>query len=85
MSNTEQQPRMAYTAVMNTKGEVRLGIATEGEPGYSPVREDSDAGGTFETYDAAQRVAEAYNERLGLTPAEATMLVLTTMGPEGRQ
>lgn len=71
--------RIAYTAVLTDAGEYRLGIAKEGETGYYAVREDSDAGGAFESLASARIAADAYNERLGLTKKEAAILVCGTM------
>lgn len=70
--------RSAYTAVIEERGYC-LGVAVEGEAGYHPVREDSDAGGTFETYELASACADAYNASLGLTKEEATRIVISTM------
>lgn len=72
-------PRKVYTPVLENGW--RLGIAVEGSPGYFPVREDSDAGGTFPNRKAAQGVADAYNEKLGFTPQQAAAVVATTLAP----
>jgi hypothetical protein len=77
--------RFAYVGVITAQGECRIGIAVEGEPGYNQVREDSDVGGTYETIDAAQKVADVYNERRGIDAEEAHKIVISTMGPGGVQ
>lgn len=80
-----KQKRLAYTAVIDEKGQHRLGIATDGEAGYNKVREDSDAGGTFATREAANACADAYNEGLGLTKEEALEIVLSSMRGTGKR
>lgn len=72
----------AYTAVITESGKYRLGIAVEGEPGYYKVKEDSDAGGTFDSYDEAQGVAQAYNDGLGITAPRAAEIVASSMGAQ---
>lgn len=76
-----KEPRRAYVAVVE-EGGYRLGVAVEGENGYHPVREDSDVGGLFGTYDEADSIAKKMNEGLGLDPREVTKIVISTMrGP----
>lgn len=76
---------IAYTAVINDKGENRLGIAKRDQPGYYPIRDEFDLGGTYESYDAATRVAELANERLGLTKQEAQLIVLSSIRAQDEQ
>lgn len=75
----QQQQRLAYTAVLEEDGKYRLGIAKEGEPGYYKVDPTSDAGGEFPDMESAQKVADAYNENLGLSKVEAFEIVGSTM------
>lgn len=76
--------RSAYCAVLDVKGQARLAIAVEGTEGYYPVKEDSDAGGTFASYDEAADCADRYNERMGLSKMESAKVVLSTMGESRR-
>ena len=78
------QGRMVYTAIVTDTG-FRLGIAKEGEAGYYVIRKNSDAGGTFESYKAAQVVADAYNERLGVSKEDAFQVVCDTMRRQNRR
>ncbi len=71
--------KLAYTAVINDKGEYRLAIAKWGEAGYYGIKDDSDAGGTFDSLAEARTAADAYNERLGLSPLDALKIVWDTI------
>lgn len=75
---TTKTKRRAYVAVTDECG-YRLGIAVEGEKGYHPTKPDSDAGAPFGSYEAASAAADAYNESLGLTKAEAHAIVASSM------
>lgn len=70
---------VAYVAVIDEKGDVRMGVATEGERGYTPVREDSDLGGTYSDYKVATLVADEMNERLGVSREDALKIVASSM------
>lgn len=77
------EKRKAYVAVIDEDGTHRLGIVVEGEKGYHKTKEDSDAGGPITTREEALKIAEAYNESLGLSPLEAAKIVASTMpGPQ---
>ena len=65
--------RYAYVAV--TSPEPSLGIAVEGEPGYTPVE-----GLTYDSYDAAASIADGMNLHIGLSVCDALMIVGSTMG-----
>lgn len=71
--------RLAYVAVITDGGEYRLGIAKEGESGYYAVDPTSDAGGDFNSHEEASKVADAYNENLGLSKEEAFKIIGSTM------
>jgi len=75
---------MAYTAVIDTSGDVRMGVAERNRPGYSPIKDEADLGGTYESYEQAQEIAAALNKRLGLTKEEASKIVLSSMFPGAR-
>ena len=83
MSGQAAEGRIAYTAVINEAGEIRLGVAKEGEAGYYATKDGSTAGGTFETLEAAREAADGFNERLGLSPKAAALIVLGTMRGKG--
>lgn len=75
------RPReIAYTVVLDPQGKWRLGIAERNSPGYYPVKEESDAGGTFKNREEGQGIADDYNKRLGLTPLQAMEIVLSSLG-----
>lgn len=71
--------RTAYVAVIDDKGAHRLGLAVEGEAGYHPAREDSDAGGSFATRDDALACAQRFNDRLGISAEDASRIVASSM------
>lgn len=70
----------AYAAVIDDAGAHRLAICIRNETGYYPCIEDSDAGGTFESFEAAMECADLFNKRLGLTTADAARIVGSTFG-----
>lgn len=51
--------RCAYVAVIDEG--YRLGIAVEGESGYHRCKEETDAGGTFADFPAAQACAKEWS------------------------
>ena len=77
-------PRRAYVAVIDAKGRHKLGIAEEGEPGYYPLPDDSDLGGSYQSREHALSTAEEANKRLGLSKAEASAIVASSMGASMR-
>jgi hypothetical protein len=66
--------RHAYTAIVRVGGYV-IGRADEGTPGYTP----EPSFGTFTDYQKAKDRADKLNRALGLTEAEAMLIVLDTM------
>jgi len=85
MNETEKKSR-AYVAVIADDGTYRLGIAVEGESGYYKIRPESDAGMPFDSMDAANKVADAYNEGLGLSKVRASEIALSALrGPGVRR
>lgn len=71
--------RIAYVAIIDERGEHRIGIAEEGEPGYYRLKDDSDLGGTYRSREEAQATVDAANERLGISPQEASAIALSSM------
>ena len=70
--------RRAFVAVVVEEGS-RLGIATEGEPGYSPYRPVT-GDSFFNRYDDAKAAADALNESLfKLSREEALKIVWSSM------
>lgn len=77
------EPRRVYTAVVTDTG-IRMGIAVEGETGYYRIRDDADLGGTYESYEKAQAVADRCNEVLGISKEDAFDIVCASMRKPGR-
>lgn len=67
--------RFAYTAVVEAGNpHYIIGRADFGTRGYTPMRHHH-----FKTYEEAQKFATEVNEREGLTPIEAAIIVAETM------
>ena len=75
--------RIAYVAVIYDGGN-RLGIAKEGESGYYKVKVDSDLYPKFDTHLEARACATAANERLGLSIADVSEIICSTMRKQKR-
>lgn len=71
--------RRAYFATLNPQGKWVLGIATENEKDYNLIKFDSDLGGEYKDKDDANQVANDANEKLGITPREAAMIVASSI------
>lgn len=71
---------IAWAAIIDDDGTYSLGLATRDEPGYAPLREPLG----LATYAEATAEAEARNERLGLTRAEAWKIVASSIGAQNR-
>jgi hypothetical protein len=56
---------------------ITLGLATENVRGYSPLKDRT--GLEFRTYPEATAAADRMNEALGITPAEAHRIVVSSM------
>ena len=68
--------RYAFVTVIGDDG-WQLGVAVEDEPGYSPI-----TGKTFADRAEAQEWASGLNQHIGLHPAVAQNIVISTMrGP----
>jgi len=77
-------PRRAYVAIIDPNGRHKLGIAEDGEPGYFPISDDSDLGGSYQNREHALETAEECNKRLGLTAKEAAKIVASSIGASMR-
>lgn len=69
--------RLAYTAIVDKNG-FTLGIAEENVRGYSPDP-NGERWGLYKTLDEARAAADELNTRMGLTPEEAMLIVLSSM------
>lgn len=75
-TETSTQTRAAVAVV--TSDGYGVGYADQGVPGYTPTTY------TAESYDDAKVIAQGINDAWGLTPAEASAIVLSTMSLGGR-
>lgn len=64
----------AFVAVIDSRG-FQLGVAIKGRHGYQRYRNSP----SFDSFEDAQKEADARNEKLGLTPAEAYEIVISSM------
>lgn len=67
----------AWTPIILDRG-FSLGIATKNEPGYQPLKDST--GLTFDSWDEADKIADALNKRLGLSLKDAAKIVASSMG-----
>ena len=79
MSKTKTKPRRAYVAVI-VEGGFKLAIAEEDQPYFRPFPDDSDLGGSYNSWEHARETAAECNKRLGLTPDEALKIAASSMG-----
>lgn len=68
-----EEPAVAFTAVLADQG-WGLGVAEAGVAGYTPVQTT-----TWPTFEAAEKVAESLNTKLGLTREAAWRIVGSSM------
>jgi len=86
MKKTPKVKRRAYVAVIDPKGKHKLVIAEEeGEPGFYPIPDDTDLGGSYQSREHALETAKECNKRLGLTAKEAAKIVASSMGASMRR
>ena len=65
----------AWTPIILDRG-FSLGIATKNERGYQPLKDST--GLTFDSWDEADKIADALNKKLGLSLEEAANIVIST-------
>ena len=75
-----KQPELgtkAWVPVIDSEEGFTLGLATVGEPGYRPLKPENRM--NFKTYDEANEAADGLNERLGLTPEQASKVMIDSV------